>query len=162
MPQARHLRAEAAAFGLIVALALSGCQPPLSDSQTQVVEGVQFDYGVVKSDVVLGHPPNHPERAMHEGVPTGFDIYHVVLALRDAKAGTRIRDTDVSLAVSGPGHPGHVLVALTPMGPADVLTYGGYVSLPAEGKYRLTFDVARAGQRRRAARARFLFQRPSG
>jgi hypothetical protein len=156
-----HFRAAVAGPGLIAAFALFGCQPATSEAQTQVVQGVQFAYGVVKSETVLAHPAEHPERTMHEGVPAGPDTYHVVLALRDAKAGTRIQDADVTLALSGPGHPGRVVMALAPMGPADALTYGGYVSLPSAAKYRLTFAVTRPGAERRAVQARFLFQRPA-
>ena len=147
--------------GLIAALALFGCQPATSEAQTQVVQGVQFAYGVVRNEAVLAHPADHPERSMHDGVSTGPDTYHVVLALRDAKTGTRIEDADVTLLLAGPGHPGRVVMALAPMGLANVLTYGGYVSLPSAAKYRLTFAVTRPGAGHRAVQARFLFQRPS-
>lgn len=147
--------------GLVAAFALFGCQPATSEAQTQIVQGVQFAYGVVKNEVVLAHPADHPERTMHDGVPTGPNTYHVVLTLQDAKTATRIKDADVTLSLAGPGHPGRVEVALAPMGPADAFTYGGYVSLPSAAQYRLTFAVTRPGAGCRAVRARFLFQRPS-
>lgn len=161
MSRSGHFQAAATGAGLIAALALFGCQPATSEAQTQVVQGVQFAYGIVKSEAVLAHSADHPERTMHDGVPTGPDTYHVVLALQDARAGTRISDADVTLALAGPGHPGRVVMALAPMGPAAALSYGGYVSLPSAARYRLTFAVTRPGAGRRAVQARFLFQRPS-
>lgn len=161
MSRSGCLRAAMAGPTLVAALALGGCQPVTSEAQTQVVQGVEFAYGVVKSDAVLAHPADHSERIMHDGVPSGPDTYHVVLALRDAKAGRRLKDADVTLTLAGPGHPGRVVIALRPMDSTDTFTYGGYVALPSAAKYRLTFAVAHSGVQRGVVHARFLFQRPS-
>lgn len=161
MSRSGPFRAAVTGPSLVAAFALFGCQPATSEAQTQVVQGLQFSYGVVRSEAVLAHSVEHPERTMHDGVPAGPDTYHVVLALRDTKAGTRIEDADVTLALAGPGHPGRVVMALAPMGPAEVATYGGYVSLPSAANYRLTFAVNRPGAGQRGIQARFLFQRPS-
>lgn len=161
MSRSTHFHAAVAAAGLVAAFALFGCQPAPTQAQTQVVQGLEFTYGVIESKAVLAHPVDHPERTMHDGVQNGPDTFHIVLALRDAKVGTRIKDAEVTLALAGPGHPGRMVIALEPMGPADALTYGGYVSLPAAANYRMTFAVAHSGVRRGVVQARFLFQRPS-
>ena len=152
----------AAALSLTVALALSGCERPASEDQSQVVDGLRFDYGVVQSETVRAHPSDHPERTMHQGPSASPDSYHVVLALFDAKSGARIKDADVSLELSGPGHGvSRVTIPLEPMAQVGDVTYGGYVSLPASAKYRLTFAVAHAGGRTGTVKARFLFEKPS-
>ena len=158
----RFVRTAVAASGLMVAIALYGCDRPASEGQSQVVDGLRFDYGVVRSETVLAHPSDHPERIMHQGVPTAPDTYHFVLAVFDAKTGVRIKDADVSLELSGPGHgPGRVVMPLEAMAGVGDVTYGGYISLPESAKYRLTFDVAHAAGRRDTVKARFLFERPS-
>jgi hypothetical protein len=157
----RFVRMAAATSGLLVVIALYGCEQPESEGQSQVVDGLRFEYGVVRSDTVLTHPSDHPEGIMHQGVPTAPDSYHFVLAVFDAKTGSRIKDADASLELSGPGHPGHVIMPLELMAPVGDVTYGGYMSLPSAAKYRLTFDVAHAAGRRGLVKARFLFERPS-
>ena len=155
------LTALAAASGLMAAIGLSGCEPRASEGQSQVVDGLRFEYGAASGETVLAHPPDHSERSMHDGVPTAAHTYHFVLAVFDAKTGARINDANVSLELSGPGHPGYVVMPLVPMPPSGAVTYGGYMSLPSASKYRLTFDVAHAGGRRDTVKARFLFDRPS-
>lgn len=144
-----------------IALALAGCGRGPSDAPSQVVDGLRFDYGVVPGATVSEHPSDHPERTMHQGAPAGADSYHVVLALFDAKTGARIKDADVTLELSGPGHGvGRVTMPLEPMAQVADVTYGGYVSLPASAKYRLTFDAAHAGGRSDTVKARFIYERP--
>lgn len=161
MKLARFVRQVAAVSSLVVAIVLAGCGRAPSEAQSQVVDGLRFDYGVVPAETVSEHPSDHPERAMHEGVPTAPDTYHVVLAVFDAKTGERIKDADVSLELSGPGHgPGRVVMPLEPMPVVGDVTYGGYVSLPESAKYRLTFDAAHAGGRSGTVKAPFVFDRP--
>jgi hypothetical protein len=161
MKLARLLRQAAAVSSVIVAVALSGCERPPSEARSQVVNGLRFDYGVVQGGTVREHPSDHPERAMHQGVPVAPDSYHVVLALFDAKTGARIEDADVSLEFSGPGHGvGRVVMPLEPMKEVGDLTYGGYVSLPEPAKYRLTFAAVHAGGRSGTVKAPFVFERP--
>ena len=156
-----QFRRVVAASSLIIALALSACERAASEDRSQVVDGLRFDYGVTQSDTVRAHPSDHPEGAMHQGPPAAPDSYHVVLALFDVKSGARIKDADVTLELSGPGHGvGRVTMPLEPMAQVADVTYGGYVSLPASAKYRLTFDAAHAGGRAGTVKARFVFERP--
>lgn len=155
-----RLLPQAAAIS-IAAIALSSCERPASEASSQVVDGLRFDYGVVQGEVVNEHPSDHPERTMHQGPPAAPDSYHIVLALFDAKSGARIKDADVTLELSGPGHGvGRVTMPLEPMAQVADVTYGGYVSLPASAKYRLTFEAAHAGGRRDTVKAPFIYERP--
>ena len=104
MQNTRYLGAAAVALSLMIAITLSGCGRAPSEAQSQVVDGLKFDYGVVPAETVREHPSDHPEHAMHKSVPTAPDTYHIVLAVFDAKTGGRIKDADVSLELSGPGH----------------------------------------------------------
>lgn len=157
----RHFRPMVTASSLLVALALLGCGRAPSAAQSQVVDGLRFDYGVVPGGTVSEHPSDHPERAMHQGVPAAPGAYHVVLAIFDAKTGARIKDADVTLELSGPGHGvGRVVMPLETMPSAENVTYGGYVSMPDSAKYRLTFGVAHAGGRSDTVKAPFVYDRP--
>ena len=107
------LTALAAASSLMVAIALSGCEPQVSEGQPQVVDGLRFEYGAVPGETVIAHPSDHTERAMHQGVSSGPHTYHFVRAAFDAKTGARIKDAGVSLTLSEPRHPGHVVMPWT-------------------------------------------------
>jgi hypothetical protein len=147
----------------IAALALavvSACAPRASEAQSQVVEGLKLDYGLVADQTVAGHPKDHSEAAMHGGAPVDPHGYHVVLSVADAKSGQRVSDAEVSMGLSGPGHPGTNVTAMDPMIVEGQQTYGHYVVLPSQGPYQLKFEVRRYGQHRSGA-ARFLLQRPT-
>ena len=162
MSRMRFARTAAAATGLILAIALCGCEQPASEGRSQVVDGLRLEYGVVRSETVLVHPLEHLERIMHHGVPTAPFTYHIVLAIFDATNGARIQDAGVSLEVFGPGYrPGRKVMPLESMAAVGDLTYGGYISLPESARYRLTFDIAHAAGRPDTVKALFLFDRPS-
>jgi hypothetical protein len=150
----------ALAVVVLAGATLSACAPRASEGQSQVVEGLKLDYGLVADQVVAGHPADHPETTMHGGAPTDPHSYHVVLSVADARSGQRVTDAEVSMDLSGPGHPG---VNTSPMDPMTVngqQTYGHYVVLPSEGPYQLKFEVRRPGQHRPMA-ARFVLRRPA-
>src|SRR6266540_2915938 len=129
--------------GAVVALALVGCQAKPNTGQSAVENGIRFEYGLAPAAQVAEHPAVHAEGEMHGGPSQAPDAYHVTLALFDAMSGARITDATAAVAVSGPGHPGHVSVSLEPMTVASDVTYGGYVTLPQAASYRLTFSVKR-------------------
>jgi hypothetical protein len=156
----------AALFGLLPLLtvsafvvALAGCAPHASESRSQVVDGLTFDYGVDPSETVQQHPSGHPEVGMHRGpLPNS---YRVTLAVFDTQTHARIDDAQVTLKLKGPGHGvGVVSMPLEPMTIAGATTYGGYVSLPGAARYQLTFEVARPDRRDNPVKARFVYYRP--
>ena len=151
----------AASVALVLAtgsLALSGCERRPVTGQSQIADGVRFEYGVVLSGVPAVHPTDHPEASMHGGAPRVENSYHVVLGIFDRASGARISDANVVMRTSGPGHPGVVETPLEPMSINGDMSYGGYIALPDAAKYRLTFRVSRSG--RPGATAAFLFDRP--
>lgn len=143
--------------GVGASLALAACQPKPVEGQSQVVEGLRFDYGVTDSGVVAAHAPDHVEAQMHGGAPEGTD--HVTLAVFDAKTGVRVDDATVMLNIKSPGHLGHGTKPLESMTVNGDTTYGGYVSLRHPGRYRLTFHVAPAGRRHDPVKAVFAYER---
>jgi hypothetical protein len=158
-PQSHRLLAALAA-AVVVSAALSACAPRASEGQSQVVEGLKLDYGLVADQTVADHPTDHPETTMHGGAPKDSHGYHVVLSVADAHSGQRVTDAEVSMDLSGPGHPG---VNTSPMDPMTVngqQTYGHYVVLPSDGPYQLKFEVRRPGQHRPVA-AHFTLRRPA-
>jgi hypothetical protein len=139
-------------------VALSGCQRHAVESQSQIADGVRFEYGAVPSSVPTEHPTDHLEASMHGGAPRVENSYHVVLAIFDKSSGRRITDASVVMRTSGPGQPGDVETLLGPMPMNGDMSYGGYIALPDAAKYRLTFKVSRPGLS--GAAAAFLFDRP--
>ena len=156
----RLARAAIAGVLMASALAAAGCAPRAVDGQSQTIRGVRFDYGVVRATVASEHPPDHPEASMHGGAPAAPDSYHVVLALFDQGSGARITDATVVMKLSGPGHPGVVETPMESMTVNGDASYGGYVSLPSDAEYRMTFVVSRSGRPGDHAQAAFELKRP--
>lgn len=153
-------------IGLVLALCaaaltggLSACTPPAAVGQSQVVEGVKFDYGLV-ADTRGAPPSSHPDPAMHGGPPVQANAYHVVLSVTDAKTGRKLEPIEVSMGVSGPGHPGRGIVPMEAMTVNGQASYGHYVVLPDRGPYQLEFRVRAAGQHQPLT-ARFKLERPA-
>lgn len=146
------------ALTVLVSL-LSACAPRATRDQSQVVDGLKLDYGLIAGEDIRAHPVGHPEADMHKGPPADQRNYHVVLAVFEAGSGRRIPDADVSMALSGPGHPGFGSIPMEPMKVTGQETYGRYVVLPEPGRYRLEFRVRTVG-RHQPIRARFELQRP--
>ena len=140
--------------------ALAACTPRSVDGQTQVVDGLRLDYGLVA--LKTSEPPSsHPDSKMHGGPPTQPNGYHVVLSVTEAATGRRVTDAEVSMGISGPGHPGSTaVVRMEPMTVAGEQTWARYVVLPKNGTYRLRFHVRRPGQHW-PLKANFRLQRAS-
>ena len=102
--------------------------------------GLVFHYGIVPAEIVLAHPEQHPERAMHaDGARRGAS--HVVLALFDM-AGKRISQAEVQATVTLVGGPA-VTRSLEPMTIAGQASFGGFFSFVAPGIYRIRFEARR-------------------
>lgn len=100
--------------------------------------GLVFHYGIVPAEIVLAHPEQHPERAMHaDGARRGAS--HVVLALFDM-AGKRISQAEVQATVTLVGGPA-VTRTLEPMAIAGQASFGGFFSFGAPGIYRIRFEA---------------------
>ena len=113
-----------------------------NDNLTKVVDGVTIYIGILPAEMIRGHPKEHPEGAMHGGVPRGGEQYHVMVALFDAKTGERINDADVKASVAGVGAKGWP-VTLEPMNIANTITYGNYFNMSGYGPFRIDLQIRR-------------------
>lgn len=130
-------------IGSIAALFLTGAFA--ADVPThKVVDGVAIYFGVLPSEMVLGHPKPHTEAGMHGGVPPGEHRYHVVVALFNAATGKRITGAQVKARVSELALSG-TEKTLEPMLIADTITYGNYFKMSGTGIYRIQVQVRRSG-----------------
>lgn len=128
------------AAGCLVALAAPAVAAE-TDSR-QVAGDVVIYLGVLPGYMVRGHPPEHPESAMHGGVPAGES--HVMVALFERASGRRIADAAVQAAISGKGME-RVKKPLEPMTIAGALAYGNYFALLGPGPYRIEVEIRRPG-----------------
>jgi hypothetical protein len=120
---------------LCVAGASSGVANAAATDQSKTAGGVTVYLGVVPAEIVKGLPSGSTtERPMHGRIPEGPHEYHLVAAVFDAAAGTRVSDAVVTAEVSGLGLSGSKM-KLEPMQIAGTTTYGGFVDLPGFDLY---------------------------
>ena len=116
----------------------------VEDMPYRTADGLAVYLGVVPAEIVKGHPPGHPEQAMHGGAPKGPHQYHVVVAVFDSASGNRISDATVTAQVSGLGLSGSK-VKLEPMEIAGTISYGGFFNLPGRDLYTVRLTIERTG-----------------
>lgn len=112
-------------------------------SYSQVVDGVAVYFGMMPAELVRGHPPEHPEGAMHGGVPVGEN--HLIVAVFDDKTGRRIADAQVTARITG-DRGLDVQKRLEPMVIAGTVTYGSYFYMPGAGPYRIDVRIRVPGK----------------
>lgn len=144
----------------VVAAALSACSPGPVQGQSQVVDGLKFDYGLVAEPARGAPPASHPDPSMHGGAPSQPNTYHVVLSVADAKTGQKVAASEVAVGLSGPGHPGTNFAPMEAMSVNGQASYGHYVVLPEPGPYRLEFRVTPSGNHQ-PVEARFTLKQPA-
>lgn len=143
-----------AAASLLVACVDSSHQP----TSVQSRDGMSAYLGVVPAAVVLAHAPDHPERSMH-GSPSANDA-HLVVAIYDDATGTRIEDAAIKATIRGERHGAGSHLRLEAMRIEGSVTYGGFVSLPANDRYHVDLSIQR-GADGRETQMRFLFDAAS-
>ena len=104
------------------------------------VGDVQIYIGILPAQMIRGHPQAHSESSMHGGQPTASDEFHIVIALFDAKSGTRIEDADVTARVSEIGLVG-AEKKLESMAIAGAVTYGNYFTMQGHGPFRISLTI---------------------
>lgn len=119
----------------------------VEDMPYRTADGLAVYLGVVPAAIVKGHPPGHPEQAMHGGAPKGPHQYHVVVAVFDSASGNRVSDATVTAQVSGLGLSGSK-AKLEPMEIAGTISYGGFFNLPGRDLYTVRLTIARPGSQR--------------
>lgn len=117
------------------------------DSKT--VDGMRFYVGILPSEMVVGHPKEHAEGAMHGGVAAQRRQYHVVVALFDVATGERISDAQVTVRVTPLGLAGEDK-RLQPMQIGDAPSYGNYFAMPGKGPFRIVVRAQRPSSMRHA------------
>jgi hypothetical protein len=125
---------------LLIGVALSAVTTGAEvDENPKTADGLTVSLGVLPAAMIQG-----PEEAMHGGVPTGRDSYHIVVAVFDATTGARIEDAVVEARVAELGFAG-VARRLEPMLIADTVTYGSYFELSSDADYRIYLSITRPG-----------------
>ncbi len=148
-----------ALFGALFACALVVFSSATSADhlgQTQTVNGLDIYLGVVSAEVLRQDPDRYPYHEQAK-LPSGKDMYHVMLALFDKASGERITDAVVKarvapLALGGPTRP------LEPVLVAGALTYCNYFRISPSDTYVIQAEIRRPGLAR-VTRARFILER---
>jgi hypothetical protein len=73
----------------IVSLALPSAALAADSAQPLRAGGLEFFYGVIPAEILLGHPGSHEERKMHGGVPSGPGQHHLIVSVFDSKSRQR-------------------------------------------------------------------------
>src|SRR3972149_843110 len=110
------------AFATMLARAQGFAAHPASENY-KTADGLAVYLGVIPAAMIRGHPKDHPEQSMHEGVPRGTHDYHVTVAIFHAPSGARIEDAEVDATVSPLGLSG-MTKRLEPMAIAGAGAYG--------------------------------------
>jgi hypothetical protein len=100
--------------------------------------------GVLPTEMVQGHPPEHPEGRMHGGVPSAKRQHHVVIAVFDTKDGSRIANAEVTAWVGELGLAS-TQKKLERMVVDKTISYGNYFSMGSPGPYRIDIEILRPG-----------------
>lgn len=148
---------------LCAAIALGGCGSGADlPRNEQTVAGITIDLGVVPAELVKGHlvVPRDPN-ALHGGVQPYTESHHVIVALFDAKSGTRISDARVRAGVGERSYQHEPDTWLEPMQIAGTTTYGNFFSMPGTALYRIHLEIYRPGMKQ-PVRADFAYEHPAG
>ncbi len=149
----RHLpRALCLAAAVLVTNPLAAADP----AQYRIADGFSVYLGVLPAQMVAGHPPGHPEAAMHDGAPAGEHSYHLMITVFGADSGARVGDLEATARVSALGLVGP-RQTLQPMEIAGAITFGNYFDLSGGGPYRIDVEFKRTGAVE-PVRVRFEYQ----
>jgi hypothetical protein len=140
MKRRRILRFACVAFVLWAGEALPAADAAEEAPGLQTIGGLTVYLGVLPAAIVQGHREDHPEAAMHGGVPSGRHAYHMIAAVFDAGTGERIEDADIQARVSPLGLAG-VTRQLEPMAIAGTITYGNYFALDGSGGFLIHLTI---------------------
>lgn len=126
-------------FGwLLVGLLLAVSATAAVGGYRQVVDGVAIYFGMMPAELVRGHPREHPESEMHDGVPVGES--HLVIALFEDKTDKRITRAEVTATITGPNDY-KAEKKLEPMTIVGAATFGNYFYMLGPGPYRIALRI---------------------
>lgn len=141
-------------IGLVLLCALVSTSFGQDSGGSEVVDGIVAYYGVVSSEIVGTHTPNHPEAEMHGGIPADKRAHHLVIALFEQGSFDRITNAEVSGTVAELGMAGQTK-PLELFSINDSLTYGNYFNFTRGTKYQITVSVLVPGKK---ADVKFRFE----
>ena len=128
--------------------------PP--DPFRKSIAGTEIFLGVVPAESIRALAATKPvEAAMHNGVPSGKDYYHLNISLHDSASNAEIKNAQVEARVATP-LAGETR-SLRPMQINGNTSSGGYFHLAQKGPYTITVVVHRPDTPR-AIEARFDYR----
>lgn len=142
----RQMRSALLALAILAIFGFAMSVRADSDTNSKVVGNVAVYMGMLPVEMIRGYSPRTTEGSMHGGKPKGRDGYHIVVALFDAKSGTRITHANIRARVSEIGYTGEEK-ALQPMEIAGTETYGNYFSMVGDGPFRIPLVIRVPGEK---------------
>lgn len=142
----RKILGSIVAFGILV----SGCSDYADlPRNTQTVDGMTIDLGVLPAELVQGHAtvPGDPN-ALHGGTPSYSGSHHIVVAVFDAKTGARITDARIRAGVGDRSYNHEPDKSLEPMEINGMMTYGNFFLMQGAGVWRIHLQILRPGASR--------------
>ena len=124
--------------------------------QTLVVDGMEVYLGIMAAEILREYPEQYPYHERKK-IPSGSDMYHVLLALFDRSSGERITDAAVEARVSPLGLAGPKK-RLEPMSVAGAITYCNYFRISPLDTYVIQAEIYRP-EVSRVTRVKFLLER---
>lgn len=127
----------------------------------QTVSGIAIYLGIVPAEIVQGHAvaPGEP-KALHGGTPAGRDSHHVMVALFDAKTGTRITDARVRAGFGRRVREHDPPQDLEPMEINGKMSYGGFFLLRETRGLKVYLEIRRDATSRPVT-ASFAYDHPT-
>jgi Flp pilus assembly protein CpaB len=116
-------------------------------NENQSAAGLTVELGIVPADTLRGRPEEEAVRKMHGGVPSGKSMYHVMVAVFDAKTGQRLTNVQVRARVEEVGLTSEEK-SLESMRIADAVTYGNFFRMAGSGTFRITVQIRLPGTTR--------------
>ena len=115
------------------------------ETNSRVVDNVHIYLGIMPAAIMARtHPTTHTEGAMHSGVRSRADQYHILIALFNETTGERISNATVRARVAEVGLGGEEK-PLEPMKINDTTTYGNYFTMKGTGVSRINVVVRMPG-----------------
>ena len=143
-------------------LGIAGCSQPISSlpRDTQTVDGMSIDIGVIPAELVRGHStePGDPN-ALHGGTPTNSSSHHLVVAHFDTKSGARIADARIKAGLGDRSYNHEPDTVLSPMQINGTMTYGAFFLMQGAGPWRIHLDIQRPGIAH-SSEANFAYEHP--
>lgn len=137
--------------GALLALAVATCGTANAGSleRAQVVGNMNVFLGIMPADVIRGQLASVVEKEMHGGIPSGEDVYHVLVTLFDRDSGERIEDAAVTARVA-PLALGRRARPMEVMYSAGVVCYCNWFEMNSGETYRISVLIDRPGEPERS------------